>query len=85
MKGVRIMYSYQNYNMANTPYGYQNQNDRQFLFPFLVGAVTGGAAIGLTRPRPVYVNQPYYGPRPGGYGYYSNYGYYNPGYYPYYR
>lgn len=66
------------------PYQYYPQTgDRQFIFPFLVGAVTGGAAVGLTRPRPVYVNQPYpY--RPGGYGYYSNYGYYNPGY-PYYR
>ena len=39
----------------NYPY-----EDRQFFFPFLVGAVTGGAAVGLTRPRPVYVNQPYY-------------------------
>ena len=79
------MYPNQSVNMV--PYYYpQNNGDRQFIFPFLVGAVTGGAAVGLTRPRPVYVNQPpYYGPRPGGYGYYSNYGYYNPGYYPYYR
>ena len=72
--------------MYSTSYYGPNYNaineDRQFLFPFLVGAVTGGAAIGLTRPRPVYVNPPYYYPRP--YGYY-NYGYYNPGYYPYYR
>lgn len=75
------MYPYQKsyrpyHNQKST---FDNQ-DRQFLFPFLVGAVTGGAAIGLTRPRPVYVNQPpYYGPRPG-YGYYSSYGYYNPYY-----
>ena len=51
--------------------------DRQFFFPFLVGAVTGGAAVGLTRPRPVYVNggyQPYYGTPYG----YSSYGYYYP-------
>lgn len=79
------MYPYQNQNMMpkrNQAIGIPgNQGDRQFFFPFLVGAVTGGAAVGLTRPRPVYVNQPYYyGPRPG-YGYYSNYGYY----YPYYR
>ena len=36
------MYPYQSYNMVN-PY----QGDRQFIFPFLVGAVTGGAAVGL--------------------------------------
>lgn len=49
-----------------------------FLFPFLVGSVAGGAAIGLTRPRPVYVNQPYYQPyyQPYGYNYY--YGYQRP-------
>ena len=41
--------------------------DRQgFVFPFLVGALAGGAAVGVTRPRPVYVNSqqrpyPYYG------------------------
>ncbi len=77
-----MMYPYQTYNMTPAPI---NNGDRQFIFPFLVGAVTGGAAVGLTRPRPVYVNRPYpnYGPGPG-YGYYSNYGYYNPGY-PYYR
>lgn len=34
--------------------------DRQFLVPFLFGAVTGGAAVGLTRPRPVFVNPPIY-------------------------
>lgn len=67
------------HNYPKYPYNNPNE-DRQFLFPFLVGAVTGGAAIGLTRPRPVYVNQPYYGPRPGGYGYYNSYGYYNPYY-----
>ncbi len=35
------------------PQNIQNSNDR-FIFPFLVGAVTGGAAVGLTRPRPIY-------------------------------
>lgn len=78
------MYPYQNINknqFINKPIQ-PASGDRQFFFPFLVGAVTGGAAVGLTRPRPVYVNQPqpYYGPRPGAYGYYSNYGYYNPYY-----
>ncbi len=50
---------------------YQRQEERQFLFPFLVGAVTGGAAIGLTRPRPIVNAYPvppynpyYYPPRP---------------------
>lgn len=63
-------------------YQYYNYGDRQFLFPFLVGAVTGGAAIGLTRPRPVFVNPPMqYQPAPpmgpGPFAY-SNYGYYVP-------
>ena len=53
------------------------RNDDRFIFPFLVGAVTGGAAIGLTRPRPVYVSQPYYGVPYG----YSSYNYYYPRYY----
>ena len=60
---------------------YRNEyEDRQFFFPFLVGAVTGGAAVGLTRPRPVYVSnpsQPYYGVPYG----YSSYNYYYPRYY----
>lgn len=51
--------------------------DRQgFVFPFLVGALAGGAAIGVTRPRPVYVNPAPYPPRP--------YPYYGAPYYPYY-
>ncbi len=71
------------YNPPKPMNPYINQSgDRQFLFPFLVGAVTGGAAIGLTRPRPVYVNQPpVYRPYPPGYGYYNSYGYYVPPYY----
>lgn len=71
------------------PSYYNQGGDRQFVFPFLVGALTGGAAVGLTRPRPIYnvapgggyyggpayYNQPpYYG---GPYGYHS-YGYYFP-------
>ncbi len=64
-------------------YPMYNDGDRQFFFPFLVGAVAGGAAVGLTRPRPVYVNQPYYYPNYN-YGYpygYSSYSYYYPRYY----
>lgn len=69
--------------MYNYGYNY-NYGDRQFVFPFLVGALAGGAAIGLTRPRPIYNVAPNYGggyyPRPyppGPYGYQS-YSYYFP-------
>lgn len=54
---------------------YGGNNDR-FIFPFLTGALVGGAAIGLTRPRPIYNVAPYYQqpyyyyPRP-----YANYSY----------
>ena len=57
-------------------YYYYNNGDRQFLVPFLLGGLAGGAAIGLTRPRPVYVNSPYsYRPYPY---YYNSYGAYAP-------
>ena len=29
------------------------QKDERFIFPFLTGALVGGAAVGLTRPRPI--------------------------------
>lgn len=35
-----------------------NNNDR-FVFPFLTGALVGGAAVGLTRPRPIYNVAPF--------------------------
>ncbi len=63
----------------------QFNNDRYFLLPFLGGALIGGAAVGLTRPRPIYNVAPYpqnnfnpYMP----YGNYS-YSYYYPTYRPY--
>lgn len=69
---------------------YQNNNfygnnDRFFpLVPFLGGALIGGAAVGLTRPRPIYNVAPYYYQRPfvpyGPYGNF-NYSYYYPRYY----
>ncbi len=65
---------YQNYNFTN------RNGDRQFFFPFLTGALVGGAAVGLTRPRPIYnvAPRPYYPPMgPGPYGY-SSYNYYIP-------
>ncbi len=68
----------------NYQYGYPYNGERQFVFPFLVGALAGGAAVGLTRPRPIYNVAPNYGggyyPRPnpvGPYGYQS-YSYYFP-------
>lgn len=58
-------------NRGMAPYG----NDERFggfFVPFLLGGLTGGAAVAVSRPRPVYVNPapypyypgPYYGPRP---------------------
>ena len=59
-------------------YYVRNDNRQAFVLPFLVGAVTGGAAVGLTRPRPI-VNYPNYNYRP--YPYYYGGG---PAYYQYY-
>lgn len=68
--------------MYNYPY-YNNNGERQFLFPFLLGGLGGAAIVSASRPRPVFVNYPrpypYYNP---GYGY-NYYGGYN--YTPYYR
>lgn len=73
--------------MYRNNYPMYNQDGDRIFFPFLAGAVVGGAAVGLTRPRPVYVTQPYYYPNYG-YGYpspypygYSSYSYYYPRYY----
>lgn len=60
-----------------------NVNQDRFVFPFLTGALVGGAAVGLTRPRPIYNVAPYpYPPAPprpypGPY-YSSSYSYYQP-------
>lgn len=62
---------------------YQPDTRGGFFFPFLVGAVTGGAAVGLTRPRPIYNVAPNY-PRYPYYGYSGGYNYYYP-VYPYIR
>ena len=71
-------------NMYNYKLQPNNNGDRQFFFPFLTGALVGGAAVGLTRP-PIYNVAPYGpGPRPpyyapgAPYSYYS-YGGYIPG------
>ncbi len=57
--------------------------DRQFFFPFLTGALVGGAAVGLTRPRPIYnvaPNNNYGRPNyyPGAPFYNNSYSYYVP-------
>ena len=66
------MFTYPNY--------IKNNDDRFLAFPFLTGALVGGAAVGLTRPRPIYNVAPYNnGPYYGGYPYYHNsYSYYVP-------
>lgn len=74
--------------MNNNGYMYHNRpmrpQNRQFFFPFLTGALVGGAAVGLTRPRPIYNVAPYpvYGPGPGPY-YPRPYSYYSYGGYGY--
>lgn len=57
--------------MYNTYYPGMNEERFGFLGPFLLGGLVGGAAVGVSRPRPVYVNPVpypyyggYYGPRP---------------------
>lgn len=42
------------YNSPKTVYFSEGVNDRQFFIPFLLGGLAGGAAVGLTRPRPIY-------------------------------
>ncbi len=75
------MYPRFNRNMGPRPI-----NQDRFVFPFLTGALVGGAAVGLTRPRPIYNVAPYSyppyppmppRPYPGPY-YSSSYSYYQP-------
>ncbi len=54
-------------------YNYYQNDDRfvgGFFVPFLLGGLAGSAIVGVSRPRPVYVNQgyPYYN-----YPYYPRY------------
>ena len=48
------------YDFRGMPY-MDNYNNRVggFLVPFLLGGLGGSAIVGLSRPRPVVVNQPY--------------------------
>lgn len=61
---------------------HMNYRDDRFIVPFLLGGLAGGAAVGLTRPRPIYNVAPQGGPRPypaPGMPYYnSSYSYYQP-------
>ncbi len=57
-------------------YRYNSMDDRfgGFWVPFLLGGLGGAAVVGVSRPRPVYVNQgpmpyPPYGPYPRPYYY----------------
>lgn len=53
--------------------------DRQFFVPFLLGGLAGGAAVGLTRPRPIYNVAPNsYNQGPGVPYYNQSYSYYQP-------
>ena len=55
----------------NYRYSYNDNMRVGFLWLFFLGGLLGGAAVGVSRPRPVYVNPtpyPYYGPNYG-YGY----------------
>ncbi len=56
---------------------YYTDGNRQFFVPFLLGGLAGGAAVGLTRPRPIYNVAP-----SGGNGFYPGAGmpYYNSSY-----
>ena len=60
-----------NQNFRQQPYQSQNGNRffGAFAVPFLFGSLAGGAAVGLTRPRPVFVSQPYPYPYPRPYPY----------------
>lgn len=55
------------------------KGDRVFWVPFLLGGLAGGAIGAYSRPRPVYVTNPYNQPfyNQGPYGNYS-YSYYYP-------
>lgn len=54
---------YYNYNYSYRD-PYRNLNGNRFVFPFLLGGLAGGALVGVTRPRPVYVTGPSYQPYP---------------------
>lgn len=73
------------YNNNIYPVYLSRSGERQFFVPFLLGGLVGGAAVGLTRPRPIVnaVPQPQFIPNYNlPYANY-NYSYYIPNSYPY--
>ena len=65
--------------MYRQQYNYYDERFVPFLAPFLLGGLGGAAIVGLSRPRPVYVNPPYQ-PYPPYYQPYPPYGPYPYGY-----
>ena len=58
---------------------YKNYSNDRFIVPFLLGGLAGGAAVGLSRPRPIYNVAPQYPPfNPSMPYYHSSYSYYQP-------
>lgn len=72
--------------MYYNPAYINNNDDRFFLVPLILGGIGGAAIASTARPRPVYVNPPpqpaypAYGPYSYGYNYYGGYSYNQPGY-----
>ena len=62
------------------PVPLNDPGQERFIFPFLLGGLAGGAAVGLTRPRPIINVAPPRPPMMVPYGPYANYSYtyYNP-------
>lgn len=72
--------NYYNYSYGQPLNNNYEMENRQLFFPFLTGALVGGAAVGLTRPRPIYNVSPYQNMPPyyyqgAPYSYYSYQGY----------
>ena len=67
-----MMY-YPNKNIKPMPL--PNNNQDRFIVPFLLGGLAGGAAVGLTRPRPIYNVAPYPNNYGNPYAPYANYSY----------
>lgn len=69
------MYPSYNPNIYNHTPGYDDRFFGAFAVPFLLGGLGGAAVVGLSRPRPVYVN-PYYNQYPPYYNQYNTYNQY---------
>lgn len=59
-----LPYSYTNVTNQSDNY-IQGEDERGFLFPFVLGGITGGLlAPAFYRPYPYYYGRPFYGPTP---------------------